>query len=65
MGENGTKAVLNSGGLTDFAAAYPPKDLEMDQLKMPTKTLFLMMIHTSSNTTRTVRSAACCWTAGK
>jgi len=31
MGANGTKAVLNSGGLTDFAAAYPPKDLEMDR----------------------------------
>ena len=31
MGANGTKAVLNSGGLADFAAAYPPKDLDKDR----------------------------------
>ena len=29
MGENGTKAVLNAGGLVKFAESYPPKNLEM------------------------------------
>ena len=30
MGENGTKAVLNAGGLSDYIDNYPPKNLEMD-----------------------------------
>jgi predicted hydrocarbon binding protein len=29
MGENGTKAVLNAGGLSDLIDNYPEKDLEM------------------------------------
>ena len=29
MGENGTKAVLNAGGLSKYINNYPPKDLEM------------------------------------
>ena len=30
MGENGTKAVLNAGGLSAYIDNYPPKNLEMD-----------------------------------
>ncbi|MCG3208079.1 MAG: hypothetical protein FOGNACKC_01680 [Anaerolineae bacterium] len=30
MGENGTKAVLNAGGLSRYIGNYPPKNLEME-----------------------------------
>ena len=30
MGENGTKAVLNAGGLSKYIDKYPPKDLEQE-----------------------------------
>lgn len=30
MGENGTKAVLNAGGLSQYIDNFPPKNLEMD-----------------------------------
>lgn len=30
MGENGTKAVLNAGGLSEYIDNYPPKNLDMD-----------------------------------
>jgi predicted hydrocarbon binding protein len=30
MGPNGTKAVLNAGGLSQYIDNYPPKDLEMN-----------------------------------
>jgi len=30
MGENGTKAVLNAGGLSKYIDNYPPKSLEME-----------------------------------
>lgn len=30
MGENGTKAVLNAGGLSNYIDNYPPKSLEME-----------------------------------
>ena len=30
MGKNGTKAVLNAGGLSRYIDNYPPKDLEMN-----------------------------------
>jgi predicted hydrocarbon binding protein len=30
MGENGTKAVLNAGGLSKYIDNYPPKTLDMD-----------------------------------
>jgi predicted hydrocarbon binding protein len=30
MGENGTKAVLNAGGLSNYIGNYPPKNLDMN-----------------------------------
>ena len=30
MGENGTKAVLNAGGLSNYIDNYPPKNLDME-----------------------------------